>query len=120
MWECDGTVIITNANENEDINQKCSLKFDSSFPVQSISGDIAVHQYFIGKSERNGRSFWFHINGQDPTRTVKLTFTCPARPDVSCVPKGAITNGQWNPLSRQLEMTISYASRAAEIELKNP
>jgi hypothetical protein len=119
MWECDGTVVITNSNENQDINQAFHLPFDAAFPIQAITGDIGVHQYLIGKSENNGRNFWFQVNGQDPGRPLKLKFTCHSNPAVVSKPESAVTYN-WNESTHELEMTISYAESSAEVELRNP
>jgi len=43
MWECDGTIIVTDSNENQDITQCFDMPFDKGL-VRSLRGTISVHQ----------------------------------------------------------------------------
>ena len=71
QWECDGTVIITNSNENLDRDQEFSFDLPRG-PVQSLRGVIGVHQYLLGKIGKDNKSFWFQTNCQYPERRLEL------------------------------------------------
>jgi hypothetical protein len=106
MWECDGTVIVTNCNENQDIDQRFEMPLDTG-PVRRLVGTVGVHQYLIGKIEKSG-GFWFQANGEYLDHLVSLRIASmlalrlvdrpcrrsflPPRHGVRPVPQGAHVN----------------------------
>lgn len=118
MWECDGTVIITNSNENQDIAQRFTMPIEQNI-IREISGEIGVHQYLIGKLSKDGKSFWFQANGEYPDRTFKITLACTDKPNVLVTPSTAAKEIHWNADSRSLQLSLSNAEGAVEVNIKN-
>jgi len=126
MWECDGTIIITNCRENQESRQSFALKLDRG-PVTRLRGTVAVHDYIIGKMARDGQSLWFQANfGFDsqatrsvpnPNRLLKVELECPAEPRVNITPPAAQVDGRWDALTRRYSLTLSMKDGPAECEI---
>ena len=114
QWECDGTVIVTNSNENLDVPQHYAMKLPTG-PAHKISGAIGVHQFLIGKLE--GKSFWFQINCEYPDRPLEMEIDCDTPPRVSVVPESACTASHWDPIGKRLTLKLSVKDGAAECTL---
>jgi hypothetical protein len=117
MWECDGTVIVTNSNENTDRWQRYAMPLPRG-PVQALSGEIGVHQYLVGKIAPDARSFWFQTNSEYPGREIAVALTCTAQPELKVTPPSAAVNTAWDAARKQLTLRLSAKSGAVEVELK--
>lgn len=115
MWECDGTVIVTNSNENQDIPQKFSMPSQSGL-LRSLDGTIGVHEYLVGKISADG--FWFQTNCEYPERDLKLSLTCSRKPVVNITPSSAVRENQWEEGAKILKLTLSHAPGVVEVDLK--
>ena len=115
MWECDGTVIVTNSNENEDVTQNFAMPLDKG-PVRSLNGRIGVHQYLIGKIEKD--AFWFQTNGEYPDRDIELSIGCTAKPSAKVSPSSAAKELAWDEAGKRLKLRLSVAEGAVEVEIK--
>ena len=126
VWECDGTIIITNCRENEDSQQAFAMKLDRC-PVTRLSGMVAVHDYIIGKKAKDGQSLWFQANfGFDsqltrnipnPDRPLKLDLECPSEPLVNVTPVSAKVDGRWDAGAKRYSLALSMKDGPAECEI---
>lgn len=127
MWECDGTIIITNCRENEDQPQSFAMKLDRG-PVARLSGTVAVHDYLIGKMARDGQSLWFQAcfgleshatrNIPNPERLLKLELECASAPRVNITPASAKVHGSWDASARRYSLILSMKDCPAECEIR--
>ena len=123
MWECDGTIIVTNCRENEESLQAFAMKLDRG-PVTRIRGQVAIHDYLVGKMAKDGQSLWFQTNfGFDsqstrtipnPDRLLKLELECPAEPKVTVTPASAKVEGKWDAKARCYSLILSMKDGPAE------
>ncbi|MCX7010823.1 MAG: hypothetical protein NTY53_26880 [Kiritimatiellaeota bacterium] len=117
MWECDGTVIVTDSNENQDVPQKFALPFERGL-VRSLGGVIGVHEYVIGKIARDGNSFWFQTNGENPDRALDIALTCARQPIVKIEPPSAAQQNAWDAATKTLKLRLSHQTGAVEVTLR--
>jgi len=117
MWECDGTVIVTNTNENQDIPQKFAMPLEKG-PVRSLDGTIGVHQYLVGKNAKDGKSFWFQANSEYPDRDIVLTVSCNRKPGWRVEPAAAAKESAWNETTRTLTLRLSCQDGAVEVTVE--
>ena len=116
MWECDGTVIVTNCNENLDKSQVFSMKLDRG-PVKTLAGTMGVHQYLVGKIARDSKSFWFQTNGNYPDRPVELEIVCDVATRVTVTPESAKTSAV-RDVAGKLKLTLSIKDGPVECEIR--
>ncbi len=117
MWACDGTVIVTDSNENQDIAQSFFMPLGPG-PVQTLSGTIGVHQYLIGKIAKDEKRFWFQTNSELPDREIVVDITCPNKPFWQIEPAAAVTEARWNEASKTLNLRLSHQQGAVDVLLK--
>lgn len=127
VWECDGTIIITNCRENEESQQLFAMNLDRG-PVTKLRGTVALHDYVIGKIAKDGQSLWFQMNfGFDsqatrnipnPDRVLNLEFECPSEPGVNITPASAKVNASWDAATRRYALTLSMKDGPAECEIR--
>jgi hypothetical protein len=113
QWECDGTVIVTNSNENLDIDQQFSMDLPRG-PVRSLRGVVGVHQYLLGKIDKDGKGFWFQTNCEYPARRLELEFRTSHEPRVSVTPSQARLAGTWDAAKKCYTLSLSVKDGAAE------
>jgi hypothetical protein len=113
-WECDGTIIVTNSNENQDVAQRFSMPLNGF--VRELRGAVGVHQFLIGKQTKN--SFWFQTNGEYPEREMEIALVCAAKPSWTITPESAEREARWNEATQTLHLKLSHAPGAVEVELK--
>ena len=116
-WECDGTIIVTDSNENLDVAQNFAATLNRG-PVRSLKGTVGLHEYLIGKMSRDGNSFWFQANGEFPDREIALTIFCPRKPEIKIEPQNAAITNEWNETAKELHLGLSFRSGAVEAEIK--
>ena len=116
MWECDGTVIVTNSNENQDIAEHFDMPLVTG-PVRRLSGPIGVHQYLIGKIEKDG-SFWFQANDEYSDRHTDVTLTCPKKPRWQVTPAAAVLTEQWDESTSTLTLGLSHKAGAVDVWIR--
>jgi hypothetical protein len=114
MWECDGTVIITDSNENLDINQPFHMSLNAG-PVREIAGIVGLQQYLIGKVAKDGRSFWFQTNAESPDRDMVLSLSCPRKPQWQVAPASATIQSSWDEAGHTLRLRLSVRQGAVEV-----
>lgn len=119
QWTCDGTAIITNANENTDRDQTFDLPLEQG-PVRRLGGTIRVHQYLVGKIEDNRRRFWFQANSNDPQRTMEVVFTCDRRPSLTVAPGRTPPELRWDAATRRAALTLGFTEGAVEGAITTP
>jgi hypothetical protein len=117
MWECDGTVIVTNSNENQDQNQRYAMPLGTGL-VRTLNGTVGVHQYLIGKTAPDGRSFWFQVNGEYPDRELDLSIECERKPDWQVRPESAATEAAWDETGKVLRLKLSFKEGASEVTVR--
>lgn len=117
MWECDGTVIVTNSDENEDTRQSFNVPLGRGL-VQGLAGTVGVHQYIIGKISSNGQAFWFQANAQDPQRDTEVVLLCGRRPAWQITPAGAAKEARWEESGRRLVLRLSHQQGAVEVAVR--
>lgn len=117
MWECDGTVIITDSNENQDISQRYEMPWASGL-VRGLKGTVGVHQYIIGKFSKGGESFWFQANTEYPDRTTDIVLKCARKPQCKISPASAAASAHWDEASQSLSLRLAHAAGAVEVELQ--
>ena len=117
MWACDGTVIITDSNENQDISQQFDVPLEKGL-VQALSGAIGVHQYLVAKIAQDGQSLWFQTNSEDPGRDIVLTLGCAHKPDLLIAPPEASKECVWDEEAKAMKLRLSYKNGAVEITVK--
>ena len=113
QWECDGTVMVMNANENRDVPQSFAMKLPRG-PVREISGSIGVHQYIVGKIAPEGREFWLQTNGEHPERAQSVSFASDAELEVEVQPSSAKVDAQRDEAAHRLTLTLSVKDGPAE------
>jgi hypothetical protein len=116
VWQCDGTVIVTNTNENQDTDQHFDVPLTSG-AVTRISGPIGVHHYLIGKTEKAG-SFWFQCNDELPGRSTQITLACPHKPTCEISPASSILEQHWNEAAGTLTLRLSHERGAVEATVR--
>ena len=117
MWECDGTAIVTDSNENQDLGQRFVMPFGSGL-VRQWSGSVGVHQYLIGKLAPDGRGFWFQTNGEYTNRGVEVSMVCERKPEWQIAPASAAKGAGWDEAARTLTLRLSHELGAVEVSLK--
>lgn len=116
MWACDGTVIVTDSNENQDVDQSFFMPLGPGL-VHVLRGTVGVHQYLIGKIAKDGQRFWFQTNSEDPEREMVLTVTCPHKPAWRIAPETAAKEVRWDEAAKQLSLCLSHREGAVEVSL---
>jgi hypothetical protein len=111
-WRCDGTIIVTNSEENKDVMQTYDLPLQTGL-IQQIKGEIGVHQFLIGKESKD--DFWFQVNGEYRDRPVRVTLQCKQELGIIIRPKSAKQKMLWNPSTRCVELELSIAEGAVEV-----
>lgn len=117
MWACDGTVIVTDSNENQDIAQSFFMPLGPGL-VHVLSGTVGVHQYLIGKLAKDGQRFWFQANSEDPGRDIAVNITCPHKPVWRIEPAAAGTQARWDEAAQTLILRLSFQKGAAEVTVE--
>jgi hypothetical protein len=117
IWECDGTVIVMNSNENQDMPETFAMTFRDGL-VRSLTGPIGVHQYLVGKIAKDGTSFWFQTNGEYPNRDVELSVGCALKPTCKIAPSSAAKELRWDEATKRLNLRLSMEQGAVEGEVK--
>ncbi len=116
MWECDGTVILTDSNENQEVPQHFAMPFERGL-LRGLSGTIGVHEYLIGKIAGDG-SFWFQTNCEYPDRALAISLTCSRKPNVKIEPPSAAKQNDWDDATKTLNLCLSHQTGAVEVTLK--
>ncbi len=116
MWACDGTVIVTDSHENQDIPQTFSMPLDNRL-VRALGGSVGVHQYLIGKSAKDGQSLWLQTNSEDPDRELVLTLACARKPAWRAEPASAAVESRWDEASKTLTLRLSHRQGAVEVSV---
>jgi hypothetical protein len=117
MWACDGTVIVTDSNENQDVDQQFFMHLGPGL-VQVLSGTIGVHQYLIGKKAKDGQRFWLQTNSEKPDRDVVLNIVCPRKPDWQIEPAAAAKEARWDDGTKTLTLSLSHLQGAVEVTVQ--
>jgi hypothetical protein len=117
QWQCDGTIMVTNSNENKDIAQQFTVLIPRG-PVTAIDGAIGVHQYVIGKTTPDNRQFWFQTNCEYPERTLQVTLSCTGDPKLTVAPAAAEMSGNWNSALHSFTLTLSVRDGPAEVKVQ--
>jgi hypothetical protein len=117
MWECDRTVIMTNSNENQDVDQTFSMPLACT-PVAKIAGIAGVHRYLIGKIAADRSGFWFQTNAEDSKRPFVLVMNCPDKPKLAVEPTTALISATWSALAHQLTLQLSNEPGAVNVEIR--
>ena len=117
QWECDGTVIVTNSNENLDVDQGFCVDLPRG-PVRSLRGVIGVHQYLLGKIDKDGKGFWFQTNCQYPKRRLELELRATREPRVAVAPPQARISGNWDAEKKCYKLSLSVKDGAAECAVR--
>jgi hypothetical protein len=117
MWACDGTVIVTDSNENQDVAQPFFMPLGPGL-VHVLSGTVGVHQYLIGKIAKEGQSFWFQTNSEDPGRDMVLSLTCPHKPSWKIAPVSAAKEERWDDAAKTLHLCLSHRQGAVEVAVE--
>ena len=117
MWACDGTVIITDSNENRDISQRFDVPLEKGF-VHALSGTIGVHQYLVAKIAKDGQSLWFQTNSEDTDRDIVLSLSCDHKPELLIAPPEASKECVWDEEAKALKMRLSFKNGAVEMTVK--
>ena len=113
MWECDGTVIVTDSHENQDMPQAFDMPLGQGL-VRTLSGTVGVHQYLIGKIAKDGQSFWFQANGEYPERDIALTVTCACKPELHVEPEASALAVRWEEATKTLHLRLALQQGAVE------
>ena len=117
MWACDGTVIVTDSNENQDIPQSFAMPLGQGL-VRTLSGTVGVHQYLIGKIAKDGKSFWFQTNSEYPGRDIVLSIMCSRTLEWRVEPAAAEKEARWDEASKTLNLRLSHQQGAVDVLLK--
>ena len=114
-WRCDGTIIVTNSEENKDVMQTYEMPIGTGF-VQSFRGQMGVHQFLIAKEGK--QDFWFQVNGEYRDRIMHVALRCRQEPSIKIAPVTAGRKVFWNPSSSCLELELSIAEGAVEVTVR--
>jgi hypothetical protein len=117
QWECDGTVIITNSNENLDHDQEFRVDLPLG-PLRSLHGVVGVHQYVLGKIENEGKSLWFQTNCQYPRRQLELELHMNREPDITVTPSQARIKSNWDAEKQCYKLSLSVKDGATECVIR--
>lgn len=115
VWECDGTVIVTNSNENVDVDQHFDIPLQAG-ALTALRGTIGVQQYLLGKARPDG--CWFQVNGEDRHRPVRLELVCKREPRVTVSPSGSPATSSWQAGTQVQQLTLSVDAGAVEVEVR--
>jgi hypothetical protein len=113
-WRCDGTIIVTNSEENKDVVQAYEMPLQKGM-VTALRGEMGVHQFLIGKESRD--SLWFQVNGEYRDRPVKLALQCKQELGIMIQPEAAKKAVHWNPSTGWLELELAITEGAVEVTL---
>jgi hypothetical protein len=83
--------------------------------VQSLRGQIGVHQFLIAKEGK--QDFWFQVNGEYRDRVMRVALHCTQEPSIKIAPMTAGRKVFWNPSSSCLELELSIADGVVEVTL---
>jgi hypothetical protein len=119
QWFCDGSVIITNSYENEDINETFSMPVSGNV-VKTLSGTVQVHQYIVGKVAKDGASFWFQTNSEFADRTLSIALQCTSRPQITAAPPSSVTASTWDQGTMTQTMFLSFSNGPVECTVSTP
>ncbi len=111
-WRCDGTIIVTNSEENKDVVQTYEMPLQKGM-VTALRGEMGVHQFLIGKESRD--DLWFQVNGEYRDRPMRVTLQCKQELGIIIKPESAKQKMVWNPSTRCLELELSIAEGAVEV-----
>ena len=117
QWECDGTVIVTNSNENLDIDQVFRVDLPCG-PVRSFRGVIGVHQYLLGKIDKDGKTFWFQTNCQYPQRRLEVELHMTREPQVTVTPSQSRIGSNWDAEKKCYNLSLSVKDGATECTVR--
>ncbi len=115
MWECDGTVIVTNSVENREVTQSFAMPLEHAL-IRGCRGTIGVHQYLVAKLNEDGRSCWLQANGEYPDHRLECMLSCRTRPLVVIHPASA-GSSRWDDASSTLNLQLGFGDGAVEVEL---
>jgi hypothetical protein len=111
-WRCDGTIIITNSEENKDAEQTYEIPLKAGL-VQSLRGQMGVHQFLIAKEGK--QDFWFQVNGEYRDRVMRVALQCTQEPSIKIAPVTAGKKIAWNPSTACVELELSITEGAVEV-----
>ena len=116
MWVCDRTVIVTDSNENKEVSQQFFMPLGPGL-VHVLSGSVGVHQYLIGKMAKDGKSFWFQTNSENPDQDIGVNISCPHRPGWQIEPASAAKEARWDDATKTLCLCLSHRQGAVEVKV---
>jgi hypothetical protein len=117
MWECDGTVIVTDSHENQDVPQTFAMPLGQGL-VCALSGTVGVHQYLIGKLAKDRKGLWFQANSENPGREIVVSITCLHKPVWRVEPAAAAAEARWDEAAKTLSLRLSFKAGAAEVTVE--
>ncbi|MBT6804725.1 MAG: hypothetical protein HOA47_07125 [Verrucomicrobia bacterium] len=114
---------VTNSHEN--VNQAQSFGFTFSGRLQSFSGNSIPHSYLLASTDAVENSLWFHANAEHGAvytdmRATRVTTTWTSEPSIHIIPEEALQEKSWDPLKRELFLSLSHAFGAVEVSLVCP
>ncbi len=119
----DKSIFVFNTYENHDIKQNYSV--DIGFAgIESLSGDVNLLNYVVGKEKEDGVTMFFQTNGYVkntslvggkyllPTYNSVLKFKCNSRPTLASDELSAITQN-WNAGNGILTVEVDHTTAGA-------
>jgi len=119
----DSSIFVFNTLENHDVKQKYTVGIHFA-GIDSLSGDIALMSYVVGRCRRDGETIFFQTNAHVknsslngakydlPTYPSVLKFKCQLEPVVTSDKMSAITK-EWDATTGILTLEINHAMAGA-------
>ncbi|WP_111708883.1 glycoside hydrolase family 98 domain-containing protein [Lutibacter citreus] len=119
----DKSIFVFNTTENHDIRQKYTVDINCS-GIQSLSGNIDLMSYVMGKCRTDDKSVFFQVNGYVsipslqgglyslPSYPSVMKFKCLTKPDLTSNEMSAITKS-WNKGKKELTVTVDHTNAGA-------
>ena len=117
VYQVGNILAVMNTHENDDITDSYSVPLNRGI-FNSISGNINVHSYLMGKFENNNHQLWVQVNTNYAERNTKFSIACKKEPKVSILPNAAINSCIWDAKTKELVIELNHKLGVVELTIK--
>ena len=66
---------------------------------------------------KDGKSFWFQTNSENPDQDIGVNISCPHRPGWQIEPASAAKEARWDDATKTLCLCLSHRQGAVEVKV---